>query len=488
MTSISRRDLISLGGCAALGLFARSAAASRLSAMAALAEPLAPTDYRALVAVFLAGGNDSNNMVVPVTGYAAYSAVRSAASLAIPQAQLLTVTPPAMGGATFGLHPELSELHALWGQGKVAVVCNVGTLVEPLPTRADYRNAAKKKPYQLFSHSDQQGIWQTSRADTRVQTGWGGRIADVLACANPGAILPMPISVAGINVFAQGVATRPLAVPDSGTSLSNVFALSGFSSSAESIARRAAFDAIRGQDVHLPLVRASNETLQQAVDIAALFGTDPTLSPDRFSGLSTSISRQLKQVAKIVKLNRDSAGLGLNRQVFFVQQGGYDTHQNQISEQAALFDGLSRALSAFQLTMEDLGYGDRVTSFTLSDFSRTLQPAGSGSGSVGTDHAWGSHHLVVGGAVQGGDFYGVNGPNGSIFPSLVLGDVAGTSDTDSRGRWIPTVAVEQYAATLARWFGVSDANLPAVFPNLHRFAPADLGFLSPPGSGLPGCA
>jgi uncharacterized protein (DUF1501 family) len=487
MTKLSRRDLLSLGGCAALGLFARSAAASRLSTMTALAEALAPSDYRALVAVFLAGGNDANNMVVPVTGYAAYSAVRSAAGLAIPQAQLLSVTPPAMGGAVFGLHPELSELHGLWGQGKAAVVCNVGTLVEPLPTRADYLNAARKKPYQLFSHSDQQGIWQTARADTRVQTGWGGRLADALACANPGALLPMPISVAGINVFAQGVSTRPLAIPDSGTALNNVFVLSGYASNAESIARRNAFDAIRGQDPDLPLVASAAGTVQQALDIGALFGTDPVLSPDRFAGLNTSISRQLKQVAKLVKLNRDSAGLGLNRQVFFVQQGGYDTHQNQISEQAALFDGLSQALAAFQITMEDLGYGDRVTAFTLSDFGRTLQPAGSGSGSVGTDHAWGSHQLVVGGAVKGGNFYGAAGPNGTIFPSLVLGNAAGSSDTDTRGRFIPTVAVDQYGATLARWFGVSDANLPAVFPNLSRFAPEDLGFLNPPGTSLPGC-
>lgn len=487
MTSISRRDLLSLGGCAALGLFARGAAASRLSAMTAFAEALAPSDYRALVAVFLAGGNDSNNMVVPVTGYAAYSAARSAAGLAIAQAQLLPVTPPAMAGAVFGLHPELSELHGLWGQGKAAVVCNVGTLVEPLPTRADYLNAARKKPYQLFSHSDQQGIWQTARADTRVQTGWGGRIADALACANPGALLPMPISVAGISVFAQGVVARPLAVPDSGTALNNVFVLSGFASSAESIARRNAFDAIRGQDAGLPLVRSAGETLQQAVDIGTLFGTDPVLSPDRFTGLSTSVARQLKQVAKLVKLNRDSAGLGLNRQVFFVQQGGYDTHQSQVSEQAALFDGLSQALNAFQLTMEDLGYGDRVTAFTLSDFGRTLQPAGSGSGSVGTDHAWGSHQVVVGGAVRGGNFYGVNGPNGTIFPSLVTGSAAGSSDTDTRGRFIPSVAVDQYAATLARWFGVSDANLPVVFPNLYRFAPSDLGFMNLAGITVPGC-
>lgn len=487
MKTPSRREILSLGGCAALGLFARRAAASRLSLMTALAEPLAPTDYRALVAVFLAGGNDSNNMVVPVTGYAAYSAARSAAGLAIPQAQLLPVTPPAMAGAVFGLHPELSELHSLWGQGKVAVACNVGTLVEPIASRAEYENAARKKPYQLFSHSDQQGIWKTSRADTRVQTGWGGRIADALSCANGAVAFPMPISVAGISLFAQGVSARPLAVPDSGTPLNNVFALSGFNSSAESIARRNAFDAIRAQDAGVPLVHSAADMLQQAVDISAAFGTDPVLSPDRFAGLTASIARQLKQAAKLILLNRDAAALGLNRQIFFVQQGGYDTHQNQLGDQTTLYNDLSQALNAFHLTMVDLGYADRVTAFTLSDFGRTLQPSGSGASTVGTDHAWGSHQLVVGGAVKGGNFYGVSGPNGSIFPSLVTGNVPGTNDTDNRGRWIPNAAVDQYAATLAKWFGVSAANMGTVFPNLHRFSTPDLGFLEMAGVTTPGC-
>jgi uncharacterized protein (DUF1501 family) len=426
-------------------------------------------------------------MVVPVTGYSAYSAARSSAGLAIPQAQLLSVTPPAMAGAVFGLHPQLSELHGLWGQGKAAVVCNVGTLVEPIASRAEYESAAKRKPYQLFSHSDQQGIWKTSRADTRVQTGWGGRIADVLSCANGAVAFPMPISVAGISLFAQGVSTRPLAVPDSGTPLNDVFVLSGFNSSAESTARRAAFDAIRGQDAGLPLVRSAGDTLQQAVDIAAAFATDPVLSPDRFAGQSSSIARQLKQAAKLILLNRDAAALGLNRQVFFVQQGGYDTHQNQIGDQAGLFDELSQALNAFHLTMVDLGFADRVTAFTLSDFGRTLQPSGSGGSTVGTDHAWGSHQLVVGGAVRGGNFYGKSGPNGSIFPSLAMGNVPGTSDTDSRGRWIPSASLDQYGATLARWFGVSDANMGTVFPNLYRFGPADLGFMNLAGITTPGC-
>lgn len=487
MSTFSRRELLSLGSCAALGLFARRAAASRLSLMAALAEPLAPSDYRALVAVFLNGGNDSNNMVVPVTDYATYSAARNAAGLAIPQASLLSVTPPAMAGSVFGLHPELSELHTLWGQGKTAVVCNAGTLVEPLATRADYLSSAKKKPYQLFSHSDQQGIWQTARADTRVQTGWGGRIADALACVNAGVAFPMPISVAGISLFAQGAFARPLSVPDSGTPLNNVFVLSGFNSTAESIARRNAFDAIRGQDAGIPLVHSASDMLQQAVDISTAFSSDPVLSPDRFAGLSTSIARQLKQAAKLIQLNRDSAGLSLNRQIFFVQQGGYDTHQNQIGDQVALYDALSQALNAFYLTMGDLGYANRVTAFTLSDFGRTLQPSGSGASTVGSDHAWGSHQLVVGGAVKGGNFYGVPGPNGSIFPSLAMGNVAGTSDTDTRGRWIPNVAVDQYAATLAKWFGVSAANLSTVFPNLYRFATPDLGFMDLTGITTPSC-
>jgi uncharacterized protein (DUF1501 family) len=189
----------------------------------------------------------------------------------------------------------------------------------------------------------------------------------------------------------------------------------------------------------------------------------------------TALGNQLKQVAKVIKFNTMSPKLGLNRQIFFCQLGGFDTHRGQINTHASLLAQVSQAIDAFyKATIDDLNLADSITTFTLSDFGRTLKPAGSNEDIVGTDHAWGSHHLVVGGAVRGGDFYGMPGPNGTVFPVLQLG---GPSDTDERGRWIPTTSVEQYAATLASWYGVAAADLPIVFPNIGRFETSNLGFM-----------
>jgi uncharacterized protein (DUF1501 family) len=178
-------------------------------------------------------------------------------------------------------------------------------------------------------------------------------------------------------------------------------------------------------------------------------------------------------VAKVIKFNSLSPALGLNRQIFFCQLGGFDTHQGQVNAQSTLLTQVSQAIKAFYDSTLELGLSEQITTFTLSDFGRTLQPAGTG-GTVGSDHAWGSHHFVVGGAVRGGDFYGVAGPNGTVFPVLQLG---GPNDTDTRGRWIPTSSVEQYAATLASWYGVPSSDLPLVFPNIGRFASTNLGFM-----------
>jgi uncharacterized protein (DUF1501 family) len=217
-------------------------------------------------------------------------------------------------------------------------------------------------------------------------------------------------------------------------------------------------------------VAGASRTTQQALDIGTIFSADVSLST---VFPNTTLGNQLLQVAKVIKFNAGSPALGLERQIFFCQLGGFDTHQNQVGTQANLLAQLGNAVKAFYDATVELGVDQQVTTFTLSDFGRTLQPAGTGAGVVGTDHAWGNHHFVVGGAVRGGDFYGGQGPNGSVFPELQLG---GPSDTDNRGRWIPTVSVEQYAATLARWYGVSAADVPIVFPNIGRFSTSDLGF------------
>jgi uncharacterized protein (DUF1501 family) len=470
-TEHSRRDFLRRTGCAALGAAAFSAGFEKFGLINAYATQAAPSDYRALVCIFLSGGNDSNNTVVPVDtgGYAAYSAARSASGLAIAQDQLQlhTMTPPSIGTA-FGLHPSLPELYTLWTQQKLAIVANVGPLVQPL-TRSQYQGGAPR-PFQLFSHSDQVAQWQTSRGDVRTQLGWGGRTADRTISFNGGAGFPMITSVAGAAVFGQGLSTRPLAIAPAPTALNQVLVLNGFTTSAADVARRSSMDFLRTIDRSATLVAAASDTTQQAVDIiASLGGTDPTLAT-LFP--NTGIGNQLKQVAKVIKLNQTS--LSLNRQIFFCTLGGFDTHQNQIAGQQTLLAQLSAAMKALYDATVELGVDSRVTTFTLSDFGRTLQPSGSGVGTVGSDHGWGSHQFVVGGSVLGGDFYGVPGPNGTVYPTLQLG---GPNDTDTRGRWIPTSSVEQYAATLATWYGLPTGDLSVVFPLLSRFTLPNLGFL-----------
>ncbi|MEO8188904.1 MAG: DUF1501 domain-containing protein [Acidobacteriota bacterium] len=467
----TRRDFLKRTGCMALGAAAFSAGVEKFGLISAHALTSAPTDYRALVCIFLSGGNDSNNMVVPLdtTGYGKYSTVRNTSTLALGQAQLLSITPPSIG-TPFGLHPSLTELQTLWNASKLAVVANVGPLVQPL-TRALYQGSGAK-PYQLFSHSDQVAQWQTSRSDIRSQVGWGGLAADKMITMNGGSGFPLITSVSGATVFGQGLVTRPLAIGAAPTALNQVLVLNGFSASAQDMARKNSMAFLRTIDRSASLVAAASDSTQAAADIiASLSGPDPTLTT---VFPATGLGNQLKQVAKVIKLNQTAPALGLNRQIFFCTIGGFDTHQDQLATQANLLGQVSVAMKAFYDATVELGVDSRVTTFTLSDFARTLQPAGTGA-AVGTDHAWGSHQFVMGGAVIGKEFYGVKGSNQTVFPTLTL---SGPDDTDSRGRWIPTAAVDQYAATLATWFGLPAAELPNVFPLLGRFSTPNLAFLA----------
>ena len=477
----TRRDFIRKTSCAVLAASAASVSLRRFGLLTAKAMEAASSDpsYQALVCIFLSGGNDSNNMVVPLgSGYAGYSAARPASSgLQLSQASLHSITVPGFSYA-FGLHQNLGTnanqtdptkvVHTLWGMQKLAIVCNVGPLVVPLPNTTAYNNDANPKPYQLFSHSDQVTQWQTSVSDQVDQTGWGGRTADKTVSFNSGAGFPLVTSVAGSSVFAQGIQTRPLGINPAPTALNKILVLNGFTTgNSVSDARRASYDFLRTIDRTALLVGATSDATQQAVSIGADLTTDPTLAT---VFPNTGLGNQLWQVAKVMKIHQT---LGLKRQIFFCSQGGYDTHQDQISDQASLFSELSEAMKAFYDATVELQLDTQVTTFTLSDFGRTLQPSGSG-GDVGTDHGWGNHQLVMGGAVQGGAFYGSVGASGSVFPSMVLG---GPDDTDVRGRWIPYASVDQYAATLATWFGLAPGDLSYVFPNLGGFSTPNLGFL-----------
>ena len=434
------------------GALAGTAALGQMGVLASRAATAG--DYQALVCIFLYGGNDTNNMVVPIdsAGYANYAQIRS--TIALPQAQLLPLA-EAGGVLRYGFHPALPGLQSLWNAGNLAVVANVGTLVQPL-TRSQYLQSSSIKPDTLFSHIDQQHQWQSSISNTSSSsTGWGGRLADQLAGLNVNASVPAMISTGGNNLFVTGAASQALVIPTSGS-----FGLKDFSSSAADAARRTALVQLLGLDQSADLVLAAQNLMTGALASSAtlnpiLSTTDATLTA-RFGALTSGFSKQLLAIAKVIEAR---SALGAQRQVFLATLGSFDTHSNQPNTQQTLYTELDAGLSAFHGAMAD----NSVTTFTLSDFSRTLQS----NTNLGTDHAWGAHHLVIGGAVKGGQLYGT-------MPTLELG---GPDDAGDEGRFIPTIAVDQYAATLAAWMGADAAALAAVLPNLPAFTPGRLGFL-----------
>lgn len=472
----SRREFFRRTGCAAIGMAAMSAGVKKLGLMNlyaqdAVAQSATVAGYKALVCIFMSGGNDSNNMIVPIdaTPYAQYSAVRASSGLALPLGTLLPLNALPIGN--YGVHAAMPEIQSLFNLGKLAFATNIGSLVQPT-TKTTYQNGSAKRPYQLFSHSDQTQIFQTCNAQTRSQRGWGGAIADRLAALNSGSSFPMVTSVAGSTVFGQGLATKPLAI-SSGTPLNQVLVLNGFNATPESVARRSSFDLLRTVDRTATLVAAASDGTQESIDTMNEITVDPTLTT---VFPNSGLGNQLKQIAKVIKLNATTPSLNLQRQIFFATIGGFDTHQNQLGSHTSLYGQLSKALNAFYNATIELGVSSQVTTFTLSDFGRTLAPSGSAAANVGSDHGWGSHHIIMGDAVKGGGFYGTPGANGTPFPTLVLG-AGGPDDADTRGRWVPTSSIDQYASTLGKWFGLQPADNPIVFPLLSNFSTGDLGFM-----------
>jgi uncharacterized protein (DUF1501 family) len=479
---LTRRQFIRQAACAALGTGALTAAVRDLRFVNAAVAQSLPTDYKALVCIFLSGGNDSNNLIVPTipAEYADYSAIRSDV-LALPLSGapnvVLPISPLNSDGHEYGLHPACPQLTTLFGEGKLAVLFNTGTLVYPL-TRAQYQSGAIAKPPQLFSHSDQVTQWQTSIPDRQPLTGWGGRCADLLAAMQPNAPISLCVTLDGANTFEVGNTVSQYSVTPSGAialwsvagarlqSLTDILALPNPNLQVRAYANVAQHALQTGGQLN-SAVAATESAGYWTVPFPTTVS-----SPTGGTPFNSYLASELQMVARLIEAgHRDAAngGFGMKRQIFFCEVVGYDLHAGQtpgpgqttVGAHANLLAELSQCMFAFQRAMEQLGLSSNVTTFTASDFGRTLLSNDSGS-----DHGWGSHHLIMGGAVNGQRTYGT-------FPTLA---VNGPDDTDS-GRWIPTTAIDQYFATLAAWFGVDSGNLSTVFPNLGRFSTPNLGFV-----------
>jgi len=447
MNLTTRRTFIRQTACAALGTSGLLSSIWDLRKLSAAVSSSA-ADYKALVCVFLYGGNDANNMLVPydASNYASYAAART--NLAIPQSLLLPLSFQSGDGRSFAFHPNLPELQTLFNQRKLAIIANVGTLIAPV-TKPELLSGGAAVPPNLLSHSDQAVQWQTSVSGQPSPTGWGGRTADLLNSLNGNSAISLTISIAGTNMFEVGNTVIPYRISPNGTV---PLAKPPFKSALQELLVQPHYNLFE-QAYADTLLRSigSNDVLNAA------FASVPTLQT---SFPATDLAQQLNMAAKLIGARRY---LGMQRQIFFCSVQGYDTHGGQLLAQANLLTELSQALNAFYSATVEMGVDSQVTTFTASDFGRTLRSNGTGS-----DHAWGNHQLVLGGAVRGGALYG-------MFPTLEIG---GPDDAADGGRWIPTTSVDEFSATMAAWFGVANSDLPFVFPNIHRFANPNLGFLA----------
>jgi uncharacterized protein (DUF1501 family) len=444
----SRRDFLRFTGASAASfLLARP-----YDAIGQMVGGSAPfNDYRALVCLFLFGGNDSFNMLVPrsTAEHNAYKLSRQ--GLAIEQSDLLPIESLNPDGALYGVHPSMSGLQTLFAQGRAAFVANVGPLIKPT-TKQEYQAKSVPLPPQLFSHNDQQDQWHSLRGRTLSDTGWAGRMADLIRVNVASQQLATNVSLAGNSLFQSGDDTVAYTMGATGP-----LAFQGFTGLGGE--QRRAFERVVNATYGSMYTRGFAEIQRRAIDAAdrvtAAIGQAQTLTT-QFP--TSPLGQQLQTVARLISV-RDR--LAMQRQVFFVSTGGFDSHDDQVVNQPNLLGNVSACLAAFYAATEELGVANAVTTFTQSDFGRTLTSNGDG-----TDHAWGGVQIVVGQSVQGRRIFG-------RYPSLVLN---GPEDVGG-GRMIPGVSADQYAATLARWFGIADAELPRVAPHIGNFTERDLGFM-----------
>ena len=420
------------------------------SALAGTGDYTTLTDYKALVCVFLYGGSDSFSLFVP-TGqddYDTYAASRGA--LAVAQQDIL----PGQPDSGIGFNPLLPELHGLYNAGKLALVSNVGNLIAPV-TRANFLNQSPLVPADLFAHNHQQEQWLkglSSSPAAVVGTGWGGRMADLLQDANQGAVLPPSFSIAGSNYWLPGNSSQPMAL-NASNGLSLLSYLDDHSGPAANVARESALDQILALGTSHPLKQQAAQAFSRAKSGSSqLIGT--LQANNSFTSSYNSSSQLAAQLRMVARLIAGHQQLNMRRQIFFVGMGGWDTHDNQTPRLNQLMNDLNRSLADFQTTLAEINMADSVTTFTASDFGRTLTINGDGS-----DHGWGGHYLVMGGAVNGGQLYGQ-------LPSYAIGS---DDDSGDKGRVIPSLSINQYGASLAKWMGVTDSDLLEIFPDLNNF-------------------
>ena len=442
-----KRSLVGLGGASSLW-----ATTSQFNLVNAATSANSFTDYKALVCVFLLGGNDSLNMPIPTDqrAYDQYAATRQ--NLAVARNAALPIKVTNTQYSSVGLHPSLAALHTIYEEGNMALVANVGPMIEPA-SKADILTGRVMLPPQLFSHSDQQNHWQTAHPQQAALTGWAGRMADMLSDGTEP--LSMNLSMAGNNLWQTGSQVLPFALSSQGAEI-----LEGINPDEEWQRPNAAF---------LDRIHANTEGMFASQFAAMVDRTRTTgglvnsalaLGPELSTAFpATRFAEQMRLVANMISVQQH---LNQPRQIYFVAMGGWDTHDNQLADHPALLSELANGMAAFYNATAELGVSEQVTAFTASDFGRTLTSNGDG-----TDHGWGGNHIVLGGAVQGADIYGQ-------LPQMSLG-----SDDDlGDGRIIPTLSVDQYAATLAQWFGLGDNELTEILPNLNNFNQHNLGFLA----------
>ncbi len=463
---ISRRSFLRSGTCAALGLTGLTSQIFSMRAMGALLDNKAFNDYRALVCIFLFGGNDSGNTLIPWANgdedYAAYAANRT--TLAISQSDLAShvISPNNTNGRQFAMHPSLSGLREMFNQGNVSLVSNVGTLVQPT-TRSQYRNKLVTLPPQLFGHNTQQLQWQLSRPNVADGLGWGGSIADVLQAngANANSSVSMNISLAGRSNFLSGRNIEGYSVGTGGPSSLNLRDAGDNAISTQAFLDMIAIHQDSSHPASTPMGKVLSDVTVRSVANGGLINTlldeesQITLSPPSGNGLAS----QLQMVARLMEFGR--SGLGHDRQIFFVSMGGYDNHSGLLGDtptngpHGLLLTQLNNAMVHFWQVLGEIGMQNNVTTFTASDFGRTYRSNGNGS-----DHGWGGHHIVMGGNhLRGSRIFGQ-------YPSVVLG---GEADSSSGGQFIPTTSVDEYGFEMARWMGVPLSDMATVFPNIANF-------------------